>query len=173
MCTVQRWYSVYITHVFDGATCENMISFPPIPDYWLKQQSNKESVNPRSRSILMMDVSGLFCFALFPAGEETPQCLCFSPSNEFCCGHVQTSRAVQGCHSIRLAEQHRSRVPDDKSAFSLPKEYLCMFKAHSRSLENLFLFGICLTLSTFSGFSSSLVHQNWSVSEPPWHFSVQ
>lgn len=29
------------------------------------------------------------------------------PWSEFCCGHPQTSKAVRGCRSIRLTEQHQ------------------------------------------------------------------
>lgn len=118
--------------------------------------------------ILRMDVSGQLLFCPFPKPERKPHSICvfLSPSDEFRCGHAQTSRAVQGCQSIGLAEQHRSRVPVNKSAFSLPKEYMCMFKAHSLSLERVvfsFWGADMMTMSTLSGFSSSLVHKNWSV----------
>lgn len=101
------------------------------------------------------------CFRPFPSQRRSPAVFVFFSLHQvnFVVEMLKRQQAVQGCQSIRLAEAHRSQVPVDKSAFSLPTEYMCMFKAHPLSLERLsFPFGeqICLTLSTFSGFSSSL-----------------
>lgn len=120
-----------------------------------------------------MDVSGHLCFCPFPNQRGNPCSICvfLSPLSEFRCGHAQTSRAVQGCLRIRLAEQ-TPESPSTKVLFHCLKN-ICVCLKHTLCLwkGSSFPFGelICLTKSTLSGLSSSLVHRNRSVQqEPPW-----
>lgn len=129
LCTVQSWYSVYITHVFDGATYEIMIFFHD----WLKTTkatkiSEMWTKEAEKTDIVRMDVSRHLCFALFLAREETPAVFVFSiewillrkRSN------VKSSSRLPE-HQIGRAASTPESPSTTTSAFSLPKEYMCMF----------------------------------------------
>ncbi|CAJ1082382.1 Hypothetical predicted protein [Xyrichtys novacula] len=80
----------------------------------------------------------------------------FSPSVNFVVDTLKRQEQLKAA----TATDWRSSIapsPRQQSAFSLPKEFMCMFKAHSLSLERdgfFFLFQelICLTMSTFKCF---------------------
>lgn len=118
---------VCILHMFfDGATHEIMLFFF-MTDLWLKQQKATKISEMRTKeaektNIFRMDTRGHLCFALFPSLRGNPCSIRVSLSHSLSIGwismgHAQMSRAVQGCQSIRLAEQHRLQSPRQLKCF--------------------------------------------------------
>lgn len=120
LCTVQWWYSVYITHVFDGATYKNYDFFHD----WLLTETTKATKTSEMRTqeaekinTVRMDCQWTPLFFPFSQPErKAPHYLCFSLSIKWIslwtCSNVKSS-----CQSIRLAEQHQLQSPRQQKCF--------------------------------------------------------
>lgn len=85
--------------------------------------------------IVRMDVSVTPLLCPFPDRRGNPAVFVFFAPHQvnFIVDMLKRQEQFEAARAPRLAEQHQ--VPVNESAFSLPKEYMCLFKAHSLCLE--------------------------------------
>lgn len=155
------------------------IWFFSMTDYWLKQEKsnkNKWNENTRSRKDRHRhdgcQWTPLFC--PFPSRRGNPTVFVFFSLHQmnFVVDKLQRQEQFK---DARASDWQNSNAPKSLSTKVLfhclknirvcLKHIPCLWKGLSFPFGEL----ICLTMSTFSGFSSSLVHKNWSIwQEPPW-----